>query len=282
MKKKTAIFLQGSIRGMSSEEISQFITQIQGHFALLMNDKNGNYLCSDLFKSCTPIQRIKVIQEIYNEIDNISTNEFGTHPMQTLIELAKTNEEFFLLTSAFSDQEKLAKVALNPNGSYVIQKIIVNIPETFRGNFNYYLLSILHILARDMYGVCTAKKFVIFAQNKILMNEIIQKILTNLIVIAKNQYGNYLIQYLLEIWWNKPEMTYFKQLITKYFCQFSMNQYASHISEIYIKMLSSDDRKRLLTFLLKNGSYAYLMKDKYGIFVMNKLSMYNSKKFKKM
>lgn len=269
---KSSIFLQGTIREMNSFEISNFIKEITGNFLQVMNDKNGNYLCSDLFKACTPLQRIEILHEIFNEFDEIAIHEFGTHPTQTLIELAKTNEEIMLITSSLAEHNKMLKVALNPNGSYVIQKIIMNIPEQNRQNFNLYLLNIIPYLSQDMYGVCTAKKFVTFAQSNFLVQSILQVIMNYFFLISKNQYGNYLIQYILEIWWNKNELYYLKKVIEHYFYQFSSNQFASHIAESYIKMLNENEKQNFLCSLLKNGCYFSLLKDKYGVFVMNKLS----------
>lgn len=279
---KSSIFLQGIIREMNSFEISHFIKEITGHFSQVMNDKNGNYLCSDLFKVCTPLQRIGILREIFNEFDEIAIHEFGTHPTQTLIELAKTTEEIMLITSALSEYNTVLKVALNPNGSYVIQKIIMNIPEQNRQNFNMYLLNILPYLSQDMYGVCAAKKFVAFTQSNFLVQSILQVILNNFFLISKNQYGNYLIQYILEIWWNKNELCYLKKVIEHYFYQFASDQFASHIAESYIKMLNENEKQNFLCSLLKNGCYFTLLKDKYGVFVMNKLSKSLISKLPKM
>ena len=109
---KSSIFLQGTIREMNPIEIANFIKAITGNFTMVMNDKNGNYLCSDLFKVCSPYQRITILKEIFNDIDEIAIHDYGTHPAQTLIELAKTQEEIMLITNSLADQNKMLKVAL--------------------------------------------------------------------------------------------------------------------------------------------------------------------------
>ena len=277
---KNAIHLQSTIRETNPFEISNFIKAIQGDIPNIMMDKNGNYLCTDLFKVCTPFQRISILKQIFNVFDIIAIHEYGTHPTQTLIELAKTAEEIMLITSALSNQNKILNVAFNPNGSYVIQKIIMNIPEQNRQNFNFYLLNIIPYLSQDMYGVCTAKKFVTFSQSPFLVQEIIKIVMSNFFAIANNQYGNYLIQYILEIWWNKKELFYIKKIIENYFFQLSSNQFASHIAESYINMLNDKEKQFFLSSLLKSGIYFLLLKDKYGVYVMNKLSSNSVKKAK--
>ena len=68
---KNAIHLQSTIREMNPFEISNFIKAIQGDIPNIMMDKNGNYLCSDLFKVCTPFQRISILKQIFNVFDII-------------------------------------------------------------------------------------------------------------------------------------------------------------------------------------------------------------------
>ena len=69
---KNAIHLQSTIREMNPFEISNFIKAIQGDIPNIMMDKNGNYLCSDLFKVCTPFQRISILKQIFNVFDIIA------------------------------------------------------------------------------------------------------------------------------------------------------------------------------------------------------------------
>ena len=84
---------------------------------------------------CVPNNILVHCGEIYSKFDELSIHEYATHPIQTLIELAHTEEEIALITSSLSTNTKILKVSLNPNGSYVIQKIISNIPEEKRQNF---------------------------------------------------------------------------------------------------------------------------------------------------
>ncbi len=86
-------------------------------------------------------------------------DEFGTHPVQTLIELSSTELEYFLILSCFDNNiNKILQASLNANGSYVVQKIICYFPEKYLTSFNYCILKILKILFFNMYGVCIVKK----------------------------------------------------------------------------------------------------------------------------
>ena len=71
-----------------------------------------------------------------------------------------------------------------------------------------------------------------------------------------------------------------KKIIENYFFQLSSNQFASHIAESYINMLNDKEKQFFLSSLLKSGIYFLLLKDKYGVYVMNKLSSNSVKKAK--
>ena len=138
---------------------------MEGTFSEIIKNKNGNYFCSDLLKVCDKNQRIIILKEICDTIYEDCTDEYGTHPIQTLIELSKCEEEYKLILSSFKDSNNILTASLNQNGSFVIQKIIVHIPERYRMEFNLNFIKYLSILSMDMYGVCTVKKFIGYTKN---------------------------------------------------------------------------------------------------------------------
>ena len=110
--------------------------ELKGNFRLVITNKNGNYFCSDLLKVCDQSQRIEILKELSPFISEDCSHEFGTHPIQHLIELSSSEEEYKLLLASFNDYNKVLLASLNQNGSFVIQKLIVNIPEKVRLKFN--------------------------------------------------------------------------------------------------------------------------------------------------
>lgn len=269
---KSTILLQKSLREVSNEVISHIIKLISGNFCQMMQDRNGNYFCSDLFKVCTVFERIKIIQEIKNNLYSISLNEFGTHPIQTLIELSTTQDEYNLLISCFNnDLNKILQASLNPNGSYVVQKIISHTPEQFRINFNFLILKIIKILFYNMYGVCIVKKFLSCTQNEIILNQSFGLISLNLVTISQNQFGNYLIQYILKTFWGCPRIDMVKNLILENFGKLASEKFSSHICELFIDLSNMNEKKFIMNMIINNGYFGFLSKNKFGVYVINKL-----------
>jgi len=241
--------LQKSLEDAPKEKIDNILEELSGTFRSIIKNKNGNYFFSDLIKVCNKEQKIKILKELSESISQDCTDEFGTHPIQNLIELASEEEEYKLLLSSFSNLDNLLMASLNQNGSYVIQKLIVHIPERFRMDFNLMFVKFVCILSRDMYGVCTVKKFIGYTRNELIVKQILNSILTNFVNISGNKYGNYLIQYLLEKWWKTPEGVYLKKIITSKFQVLASNHYSSYICDLFLKLCNTEEKRNLVASL---------------------------------
>ena len=191
------------------------IQKLQGNFSNLMQGNNSNYFISDLIKKCTKKQKIIILNEIFNNIVNLSLNEYSNHCIQTLIEKASSKEEIILIINSLShNKEKVLDICKNEYGSFVIQKILTYFNENYRYKINEIILKNLYELCIDMYGVCVVKKFINNTNNQIYCNILIKNIFINFYKIAKNNYGNYAIQNLIDKFYkNENFMNYLLNLI---------------------------------------------------------------------
>ena len=246
---KTTKQLQKSLSEEPKETIDLIIKELKGNFRNVIKNRNGNYFCSDLFRVCSKEQLIEILKELSPYMSEDCVHEFGTHPIQRLIELSSSEEEYKLLLSSFNDLNKVLLASLSQNGSFVIQKLIVHIPEKVRMEFNIIFVKFICILARDMYGLCAVKKFIGYTKNELIVQQIFTAIITNFVSISSNQYGNYLIQYLLEKWWKTSEGVYLKKLIASKFQILSGNHYSSYICRLFFKLCSNEEKKVFLSNL---------------------------------
>ena len=268
---KTTIILQKSLPDMTKEDLDGIIKEMKGYYSSIIRNKNGNYFISDLLKVCTKEQRIEILKEIGKNISDDCIDEYGTHPIQTLIELANSEEEYKLLLHYFSDFNKILKATLDQNGTYVIQKLIVHIPEKNRMDFNLIFVKFICILAMDMYGVCTAIKFINYTKNEIIEKQLLNIILTNFVNIAENQYGNYLIQNIMEKWWNTNKGIFLKKICMEKFHKLARNHYSSYVCDIFLKLSNLQDKKLLMTMLINCKMIGSFDNNNCGKIIMNKL-----------
>ncbi len=258
------------------------IQKLQGNFSNLMQGNNSNYFISDLIKKCTKKQKIIILNEIFYNIVNLSLNEYSNHCIQTLIEKASSKEEIILIINSLShNKEKVLDICKNEYGSFVIQKILTYFNENYRYKINEIILKNLYELCIDMYGVCVVKKFINNTNNQIYCNILIKNIFINFYKIAKNNYGNYAIQNLIDKFYkNENFMNYLLNLIfynnINNFLDISINRFGSHIVEYFISKLGKSKKKKIFLDIFNNISNGNLIIktiyfNKYGKYVINKL-----------
>ena len=241
--------LQKNLVGISKENIDKIINELTGIFSTIIKDKNGNYFCSNLIRICSQEQRLKILKELSSTINQDCNDEYGTHPIQNLIKFASSEEEFKLILSSFNDFNNIILASMNQYGTYVIQKIFEHIPESLRTDFNSIFVKFSCFLSRDIYGVSTIKKFIANTKNECIVNTFINLIISNFMNISDNKYGNYLIQYLLEKWWNKKEGQLFKYYIISKFNILMEHTYSSYVCNFYLKLCSNKEKALLIQSL---------------------------------
>lgn len=270
-RRNATLILQQYIHEATEENLDHIINSLKGSYSQIMKDKNGNYFCSDLFKLCKVSQRIEILLEIYKSIFTDSMDMYGTHPIQSLIDSANCEEEYKLILYSFDDLKKIHIASINPNASYVVQKILRYIPEIFREGFTLNILKLTNILPLDMYGVCVMKEFFSHCSNELILNHIINIVLNNFINISLNQYGNFFIQSILQSKWNALIILPIKNGIFANFHLLAMNCYSFHICEVYINFCNFYEKQILLNTLIKNGNYNIICQNKFGRLISNKL-----------
>ena len=112
--------LQKCLINASKEIITFIIDELKGNYREVIKNKNGNYFCTNLIKICDQINRIKILKELSNTLSEDSIDEFGTYPIQNLIEYASTEYEFKLILCSFNEYEKILMPSLNSHGTFVI------------------------------------------------------------------------------------------------------------------------------------------------------------------
>ena len=258
------------------------IQKLQGHFTKLMQGNNSNYFISDLIKKSTKKQKIIILNEIFYNMDFLSLNEYSNHCIQTLIEKASSKEEIILIINSLShNKEKVLNICKNEYGSFVIQKILTYFNENYRYKINEIILKNLYELCIDMYGVCVVKKFINNTNNQIYCNILIKNIFINFYEIAKNNYGNYAIQSLIDKFYkNENFMNYLLNLIfynnINNFFDISINRFGSHIVEYFLSKLGKSKKKKIFLDIFNNISNGNIIIrniyfNKYGKYVINKL-----------
>ena len=245
-------FLQKFLINASKEIITFIIEELKGSFRAVIKNKCGNFFFSDLIKICDKNNRIKILKEISKTINEDCMDEFATYPIQNLIQYASSEEEFQLLLLSFNHYESILIPTMDPHGTFVVQKLITNIHENFRIEFNYLFINLISLLAKDKYGTFAIEKFILYTKNEKIQKKILDIILNDFIKISTHKNGNYLIQNMLVKWWDNQKGEYIKQMIKSKYSILSKNFYSLHICNLYDKFIYNEGKRSDSSFLISN------------------------------
>ena len=103
--------------------------------------------------------------------------------------------------------------------------------------------------------------------NKERINE---KVINNFVILAESPFGNYGVQYLMEIW-NEDDLKDVKNKILENIYELSLQQFSSNVIEKAIETFSQKNREEILRKLCFEEKFIVsLINNKFGKFVLNK------------
>ena len=263
---KGTLELQKGIQKISKEkEISKIIENLSGSLTMLINGKFSNYFMSDLIKKCSKSQKLKIIYEIYSKIDQLAINEYGSHPIQTLIEKASSKEEINLIINPLTKKNNFLKVAKNPNGTHVIQKLITLINENYRMKLNNLILSNMLTLSTDAHGVCIVVKFITTCENQKYLSLVVNLFSQYIRYVSDDQYGNYAVQALIKtVSRNEKLNLILSDAIIKNFVNLSTNQFGSHIISNFLATTNDYNKCKVFKYLYNENKIGKINSNLYG------------------
>ncbi|THG99421.1 hypothetical protein EW026_g2926 [Hermanssonia centrifuga] len=225
------------------------------HFAELMTDPFGNYLCQKLLEFSTDEQRNLICESVAQDLVNISLNMHDRQ--QTDL---KYNTQIHSIIVALS----LHVVVLikDLNGNHVIQKCLNKlIPEDNQFIYNAVAANCVEV-ATHRHGCCVLQRCIDHAsehQRVQLVNEITYNALT----LVQDPYGNYVVQYILDL-----NDSRFSDAVIRQFagnvCALSVQKFSSNVIEKCVRVAEHSTRKMLIGELLNRTRLEKLLRDSYG------------------
>jgi pumilio RNA-binding family len=237
----------------------------------LMKNKFGNYFIQGIIKKANYEQIKLILSLISDNFIEISKNISGTYVIQKLLNKINTKELRLFILKLIENRE--LEMAFNNNATYVLQKIIEKIPDTERIQLNEIIINNTFFLSLNPDCVFIVEKFI----NTISINSnkvrIINVIFIHCIQLSNNPYGNYLIQYILQIYKN-DEIKDIHNLIIDNAYLLVQQRYASNVIEKCFEIFDEKSRKRMIINICLGGDILTIIKNQYGHYVLNKIIKY--------
>ncbi|KAH8101368.1 ARM repeat-containing protein [Cristinia sonorae] len=253
-------YLQKKLEEGIPEHRDMIFRETFSHFADLMTDPFGNYLCQKLLEYSTDDQRNVICESVAQDLVNISLNMHGTRAVQKMIDFLSTRRQIHSIILALS----LHVVVLikDLNGNHVIQKCLNKlVPEDNQFIYNAVAAHCVEV-ATHRHGCCVLQRCVDHASDSQRV-QLVNEITFNALTLVQDPYGNYVVQYILDL--NDPR---FSDAVIRQFtgnvCALSVQKFSSNVIEKCVRVAEHNTRKMLIGELLNRTRLEKLLRDSYG------------------
>ena len=254
---------------------------------LVLNEENGlhivfeniygNYFIQELFQKMNQDLIQLTLDLINSEFVNIAKTPSGTYCLQKMLDYVANPEMGISIIKAIKYKEK--EMAFDDNATYVLQKIISIIPDKNRIRLNNFIIDNAKELSLNPNSVFVLKRFI--ATNTIEENKhkLISIIIKYFLVISQNPFGNYVIQYLFEVWPTKDCELIINEILNKVI-NLSTERFSANIVIKALNIFNNDYKTKLILILCFSPKIINILKNKYSYYVVNKAITYMDKNTK--
>ena len=266
-------FLQEKIKINQNFAKTKLFQGIKYYLKELSCDPFGNYFLQALLDILTYDNIDEFLNYIKNDFLYICISPHGTRVIQKIIEKIYSIQNLMNKFINMITSEDLGIIFKSPYGNHIMQKILTtaNLPEYTEFIYDYTLNHFMEI-AETKHGVCVIQKCV--TQGDIKQREKIYEIIfNNFDVLIKDEFGNYLIQYILIN--NKNNINEIMPIISKIeenFLDYCKSKFSANVIEKCFENNDNFIKEHILEYFLNNynENIIEILLDQYGIYIIQK------------
>ncbi|KAI5238849.1 ARM repeat-containing protein [Aureobasidium subglaciale] len=257
-------YLQKKLEEGDGENIRLIFEETNPHMIELMTDPFGNYLCQKLLEFANDDQRTVLIRAAAPSMVKIALNQHGTRALQKMIEFITTPEQIEIITEAL--KYEVVPLIQDLNGNHVIQKCLNHLsPEDAQFIFDAVGTSCV-IVGTHRHGCCVLQRCIDHATGH-QKGQLIQYITMNAYTLVQDPFGNYVVQYILDL--GEPA---FSQPLAKSFlghvAGLSRQKFSSNVIEKSIRTGDEITRRALIDEIMNPVELERLLRDSYANYVV--------------
>eukprot|EP00268_Persea_americana_P059230 TRINITY_DN7245_c0_g2_i3.p1 TRINITY_DN7245_c0_g2~~TRINITY_DN7245_c0_g2_i3.p1 ORF type:complete len:829 (-),score=172.02 TRINITY_DN7245_c0_g2_i3:376-2862(-) len=261
-------FLQRKFDEGTPQDIQMIFNEIIDHAIELMMNPFGNYLMQKLLDVCTEEQRMQillVVTEFPGDLVKISLNTHGTRSVQKLLETLKTRQQISLVVSAL--ELGFLDLIKDLNGNHVVQRCL----QCLSNEDNKFIFDAAAKYCVDIathrHGCCVLQRCIFYSTGEYREN-LVAEISANGLLLAQDAFGNYVVQYILELKIPSAIANLISQFEGNY-THLSTQKFSSNVVEKCLKVLGEESRSRIIHELLSSSQFEQLLQDPYANYVIH-------------
>ena len=274
-------FLQEKMKLSLPFMMDKLFPSIQNNLFELGCDAFGNYFLQALLDNFSSNNLNLFLDLITNDFRKMCTDQHGTRVIQKIIDKISSYDNLAEKLENILNNKDLGIIIKSPYGNHIIQKFIVSIHNKEYTKFIYdYVLENFMEIAETKHGVCVIQKCV-SEGDAYQKGKLYDLILLNFDELIKNEFANYLIQYILINIKNKDMFNEVISIINRIednLIDICKNKFSANIIEKCLENGDNFINKYLLECLLNKyrDHIIELLLDKFGIYIIQKAIKINS------
>lgn len=270
-------FIQQQLETASSDEKQLVLKEIIPSINILRNDVFGNYVIQKLLEYGTDHIKLSLYTTFQNEMLEMSLQMYGCRVVQKAFETL-AYPVFIALLQEF--QDNVMTCIHDQNGNHVIQKIVevlslkVKLGEADPSAINFILDDVLgHVaeLSCHPYG-CRVMQRILEHCVESQRVRALDEIETCHERLLDDQYGNYVIQHVLQFGRQSDREAVLKIILDRDLLTLSRQKFASNVVEKLLKYGNAEQRNTLVKEMLHEveGSSVvlWMVRDAYANYVV--------------
>ncbi|XP_022741112.1 putative pumilio homolog 7, chloroplastic [Durio zibethinus] len=259
-------FLQSIFEEGSCLDVQIIFNEIIDNIVELMMDPFGNYLVQKLMDVCSEEQRLQIVLMVTKEagqLVRISLNTYGTRVVQKLIETLKSRQQISLIKSAL--KPGILDLIKDLNGNHVLQRCLQCLDDEDNKIIFDAAAKFCVDIATHRHGCCVLQRCVAHS-NAQHRDKLITQISRNGLLLAQDPFGNYVVQYIIELKVPSAVGNLLSQFKGHY-VQLSMQKFSSHVVEKCLKHFA-ESRSQIIRELISVVHFEQLLQDPFANYVI--------------
>ncbi|KAL4392559.1 hypothetical protein HN51_014057 [Arachis hypogaea] len=260
-------FLQRTFEEGTPEDVQVIFNEIIDHVVELMMNPFGNYLMQKLLDVCSEEQRMQIlliITEERGQLVRISLNTHGTRVVQKLIETLKTRQQISLVVSAL--EPGFLALIKDLNGNHVVQRCLLCLNNEDNKFIFVAAAKYCVDIATHQHGCCVLQRCIGHSTGE-HREKLIAEISANALLLSQDPFGNYVVQYILELGIPHATGAILLQFEGNY-VHLSRQKFSSHVVEKCLAVFNDENRSRVIHELLSAPHFEHLLQDPHANYVV--------------
>ncbi|GJT69158.1 pumilio homolog 2-like protein [Tanacetum coccineum] len=260
-------FIQQKLETATTEDKNMVFEEIFPQALILMTDVFGNYVLQKFFEHGMPPQRRELAGKLLGRVLTLSLSMYGCRA----IEVVDMDQKIKMVGEL---DGHIMRCVRDQNGNHVIQKCIECVPKEHIQFIITTFFDQVVTLSTHPYGCRVIQRVLEHCEDLKTQSKVMDEILACVSMLAQDQYGNYVVQHVLEH--GKPnERSIIIQELAGKIVQMSQQKFASNVVEKCLTFGDASERQLLVNEMLgttdENEPLQAMMKDQFANYVVQKV-----------